>query len=462
MKRLVAWLALAVLAVAVATVYAQRFQQERRYRNLLLEGESALARGQTYLAIESFSGALALKPQSMAAHYRRGQAYAAQKQDDKALRDLREATRLSPTAAAPLVAIGALYDQRGQPAQAADWYRAAAERLKDADPAVLYSWALALYRAGLPAEAKGPLRRALARNEASAEGYYLLGLVLRDAQNPDEAIAALEQATRLAPTLVPPREELADLYRERGRFSDEMAQLGALATLDPTVNRRVAVGLAEADRSEFDEAVTTLGAAEQSAPNDSQVFLATGRVLLMRAERSADRRAAARAQSALERALGGTARRSEGLALYGRALYLSGDTAGSERILREAIATSPVDPEAYAFFADAAERAGHALAARDALMDLDVLQGDTVSSAVRGARARRIGALSLTVNDARTAAMFLSQAVDSTPNDPAALGMLARAKWQLGDQAGAKLALGRALELNGTDAALQRLMRTIK
>jgi tetratricopeptide (TPR) repeat protein len=460
-KRLVGFLTLLALIVAVAIVYVQRHQEERRYRELLSEGEAALARGQSYAAIESFSGALALRPESMAAYYRRGQAYAAQRQDDKAFRDLREAARLSPTAAAPLVALGALYDERGEPAQAADWYGQAAERLKDADPAVLYSLALSLYRAGSPAAAKDPLRRALARNDSSAEGYYLLGLVLRDSQNPDEAIAALEQAIRLSPSLVPAREELADIYHERGRLPEEMAQLKALADLSRGVQRRVAVGLAEANRSEFDSALETLAAAESSAPNDSRVFLATGRVLLMRAERSPDAHAVARAQSALERALGGTARRSEGLALYGRALYLAGDISAAERILQEAIATSPVDPEAYAFLADAAERNGHPMVARDALMDLDVLQGDTVSGRERGERARRIGALSLAANDVRTAATFLAQALDTAPDDPAALGMLARARWQLGDIVGAKLALGRALELNGTDAALQRLMRTI-
>ena len=41
---------------------------------------------------------------------------------------------------------------------------------------------------------------------------------------------------------------------------------------------------------------------------------------------------------------------------YGRALSLSGDLAGAERILREAVATSPVDLEAFEYLADAAER----------------------------------------------------------------------------------------------------------
>ena len=96
----------------------------------------------------------------------------------------------------------------------------------------------------------------------------------------------------------------------------------------------------------------------------------------------------------LERALGGTARRSEGLALYGRALYLSGDAAGAERLLREAVATSPVDLEAFAFLADAAERLRHPLIARDALVQLDALQGDTADHATRLTRGRSASASS--------------------------------------------------------------------
>ena len=113
------------------------------------------------------------------------------------------------------------------------------------------------------------------------------------------------------------------------------------------------------------------------------------------AEGTGSRAAIAEARLALERALGGTARRSEGLALYGRALYLSGDAADAERILIEATATSPVDPEAFQFLADAAERLAHPGIARDALLDLNALEGSTASADVRAARARRIGALSL-------------------------------------------------------------------
>jgi tetratricopeptide (TPR) repeat protein len=360
------------------------------------------------------------------------------------------------------VALGALYDQRGDSAQAAEWYRQAADRLKDSDPSVLYALALALYRAGSPAEARDPLKRALARDGSSAEGHYLLGLVYRDAQNIDEAIVSLEHAVRLAPALIPAREELADLYRERGSTADEITELHALAAQDDKPDRTIAIAFAEARRERFDTAIDMLTSASAAAPAESRLALATGRVLLQRAERFGDRRSVTRALAALEHALGGSARRSEGLALFGRALFLSGDSVGAERILQEALATSPIDAEAFAYLADAAEQASHPRVARDALIDLDVLQGDTVSANERTARARRIGSLSLAAGDPRAALPYLVQAAAAAPSDSGVLGLVARARWQTGDLEGAKTALGQALALNSGDAALRTLSRTIR
>lgn len=461
MKRLAAFLALTAIVVTTMTL-VQEAGHDRQFRDLLASGEQALSHGQSYQAIEFFSGALALRPAAMVAYFRRGEAYRDQRQDDRAIRDYLEASRLSPTASEPLVALGELYDQQGDPATAAEWYRQANERLKDTDPDLLYALALALYRAGTPAAAREPLRRALARDDASAEGHYLLGLVSRDVQDADGAIVSLERAVRIAPWLVAAREELADMYRERGREADELAQLRALAGMDHSVDRRVAVGLAEARRGRYDTALESLGAVETIAPNDSRVALAIGRVLLGRAERSRDRRLAGEARAALERALGGTARRSEGLALFGRALYLSGDIAGAERILQEAIETSPIDAEAFDFYADTAEAAGHPQAARDALLDLCALLGDTAPRAERTLRLRRIGALSLDAGDPRTAVTFLAQALEGDARDAVSLGLMARARWQTGDAEGAKLALHEALALDASDATLQRLTRTIK
>jgi tetratricopeptide (TPR) repeat protein len=452
-----------LLAVAaLGVVAAERLGQQRQFRRLMAAGDLALQEGQTYAAIEAFSGALALRPESMAAYYRRGEAYAAQGSEENAVRDLKEARRLAPLAPQPLAALGRVYEQAGNHAQAAEWYAQAAEHLQDADPALLYALALARYRAGAPAAARDPLQRALAGDATLAQAHYLLGVVLRDAGAPADAVHSLEQAVRLAPSLIGAREELADLYRERGQVADERGQLSTLLTLDPQVDRYIALALADLRTGAYEEALASLDRAEPSAPGDSRVALARGRVYLARAERDGDRTVAARALEALERALAGTARRSEGLALFGRALHLSGDAIGAERLLRDATATSPVDPEAFAFLADAAEQLGHSAVAFDALRRLDAVEGDTVPTGARAARARRMGALAVDAGDAHGAVEYLAMAASHGHRDARTLGLLARAYWLAGQPKRAREVLDEALTLDSRSAELRRLSRTIR
>jgi len=453
---------LVVLAAAVGgAVLIQRLGAEREYQRLLSAGDKALATGESYRAVEAFSGALAFRPTSMVAYLRRGEAYRAQRRDDEAIRDWREASRLAPDAPQPLVALGDLFDARGDYGQAAEWYGQAAERLKDKDPSLLYRLALARFRAGSPGAAIGPLERAVARSDASAEAHYLLALLYRDTNAAARAIQSLEAALTIAPNLTAAREELADVYRAEGRPVDEMAQLQILAR-DGQTGRKIAIGQAEARQGHLDAALGTLSAALRASPQDSQVLLAIGRVYLARAERSRDPEAILKASTSLERALGGTARRSEGLALYGRALYLSNNYVEAERILREAVATTPVDLEAFAFLADAAERLGHDVIARDALVNLDVLEGDTAPRTIRLERARRIADLSLRSGDARIAVQYLSSALDMQPDDPPTLGLMAEARWRMGDVAAARALLAKALAADPRDPRLQRIARLIQ
>jgi tetratricopeptide (TPR) repeat protein len=460
LRRALALAALAVVAAGAATL-AGRLDRDRQYRQLLAAGEQALQAGDGYGAIERFSGALALRPTAMAAYYRRGEAYRRQRRDEEAIRDLREAIHLAPDAPQPLVALAELYDVRGDVAQAATWYAQAAVLLKDESPSLLYSLALARYRAGQPGAAVDPLRRALARDDSAAEAHYLLGLVYRDIGQTDAAVAALERAVRIDAELTPAREELAALYRALDRPADEMRQLQALADASE-LGRRIELALAEARGHQYDRALATLSEAAVAAPNDSRIALAVGRVQLARAERLRDRASNAAALHALEQALAGTARRSEGLALYGRALYLYGEYEDAERLLREAVSTSPVAPEAFRYLADASERLGHPLAARDALLSLDALEGDTVPAEARAARARRVGSLSLAGGDALMAAEYLAFAVGAGIADAPTLGLLAEARAGQGDADAARAALARALELAPDDPALARLARRLR
>jgi tetratricopeptide (TPR) repeat protein len=433
--RKTALLTAVVVLAAAGLLVLQRLNQEQQYRQLLDQGEQALRRGRPYAAIEAFSGALALRPASMVAFYRRGEAYAAQDQNDRAVQDLQEARRLAPDAIEPLEALGHLYERRGRYADAADWFAQAADRLKDADPNLLYELALARYRAGFPAAARGPLQRAIARTDGMAEAHYLLGLVYRDAQQPEDAIASLERAVKLAPSMLSARDELADLYRERGRLADEMDELTALASLDDRAGRQIALAMALLRARRYDDALDVLHRPSVAAvaSSDPRVAIALGHIYVDRAERLHDSASIPLALSSLASFVSGTPRRSDGLALFGRALYLSGDAAGAERLLHEAIATPPIDPEAFAFLADAAERQSHPDVARDALLSLDVLEGDLASTDTRAHRARRIGALALAAGDAHTASQFLTMAITLGETDAETQELLARAETQDGN-----------------------------
>src|SRR5688500_18788442 len=93
-------LVLAILvSVGVAGVVPRWYsaRQERGYRRLIAAGDAAMTREQPFVAIEAYSGAAAIQPQSMLAYLKRGETYRRQGELTAALRDLREAATLDPT-----------------------------------------------------------------------------------------------------------------------------------------------------------------------------------------------------------------------------------------------------------------------------------------------------------------------------------------------------------------------------
>src|SRR5438552_19080993 len=91
---------LAVAGVAGAVTY-QAAARDRDYRALLARGDAALRDEQTFGAIEAYSGAIALRQDSMLAYLRRGEAYQRRGDLDAASRDFRKAARLDQTATRP-------------------------------------------------------------------------------------------------------------------------------------------------------------------------------------------------------------------------------------------------------------------------------------------------------------------------------------------------------------------------
>jgi tetratricopeptide (TPR) repeat protein len=372
MKRPVLFTVAAVAIVTAAVLVWVDARREREFRRLIAVGDAALAGGQTFDAIEAFSGALALKPESMLASLKRGDTYRRRGEYSAALRDLGQAAFLDPAAPRPIELLGDVQTALGQYAAAAAEYQRYLT-LDDRASVVLYKLALAHYRNGAAARAVDPLRRAVAIDDRFAEAHYLLGLCLRETDRA-QSLRSLRRALEVNTTFAAAREELARVYEEMGRWQDAIDQLEWLAALEPTrAERLVNVGLAYARIGRRDTAILTLGRAAERHPEATAVYTALGRIWLTSAEAQQDRVALGKAIEALQPAAARAGAASETRALYGRALALSGNMVAAERMLLQAVATVPVDPSAYRYLAEVARRLGHAAVAKDAAAKYAIL-----------------------------------------------------------------------------------------
>lgn len=454
MKRAAAALLVLTLALVAGVLAYQAVDREREYRELIALGETALREAQTFGAIEAFSGAIALRPDSMLAHLRRGETYRRRGDFDDAARDLRRAADLDSSATRPLDELADVFYQRQWFGRAAETYEARL-RLDDQSVDVYYKLALARYRSGNLAGAIEAVTRVLAQRESDADAHYLLGLCLREQKRIGEAARAFERTIALSPGMIPAREELSDAYAALGRGADEIEQLQAMAALDRGhIERQLAVSFAHARAGHGELAVLTLGNALERTPNQPVLYGALGRVWLEMADTRAD--ALSKALEALARAAASDGATSEVQTLYGRALLKAQQAEAAERVLQRATRNFPVDPSAFLAYADAAEQQNHLAAARQALVDYGALVTRTADDAAREAR---IGQLSLRLNEPRVAVVWLRRATSSRTNDLNLLASLADAQLRSGDHAGAQATIQQALAKEPDNATFLALAR---
>ena len=457
-KRVLAGILLLVLTGAAVYGYTLS-ERERNYRRSIAEGNAALAHDNTAAAIEAFSGAITLKPESMLGYLKRGETYRRRGDLPAAERDLRRAADIDPTALHALEELGdaLLSDTPHRYGPAADHY-AAYVRIDNRAPRVLYKLAFARYNDGRINDAIDALHASLAQDSRSAEAHYLLGLCERDAQHPEAARQSLERSIELQPALLHAREELADLYGAMGLTDARLAQLEALAALDPRATRSIALGLAYLRAGQPERAVLTLSHTAERYPGEPYTFVALGRVWLEIAQARHDRVALNKALGALEGAAGPD-NSSEALTLLGRARLLALDADSAERLLQDATRKQPVDPLAFYYLADAAEKLTHYHVARQALLDYAALRGDEPDARKRSAEAERLADLSLRVNEPGVAATYFARAADDAPNDAALIARAAEAQLRAGDRDTARGTAARALEKDPRNARAIAVLR---
>ncbi len=447
----------ALLAVGAALAWSA-VRAEREFRRMLQAGEQSAALGNTLEAIEAFSGALALQPQSMVAHLKRGDAYRLRREYEPALRDLRDAAALDATAPRPLELLADVNAAMGRHDRAIELYRQFLA-LDDRAPRVLYKLGLTYYATRRSEQAIEPLRRALNLDERLSEAHYLLGLCLRDARRQTDAIASLRRAIALSPGLVPAREALADTYGVAGRRREQLEQLEAIAALEPERPQRlVSIAAAYAEAGRANAAIAALDRLGDNLPDDALLRTEVARTWLTTAEMRADRQLARRARSLLEPMATPGSASGEVLALLGRAQLLLGEVSAAERNLQLAVARLPVPSSAFLNLAEAAERRQNLPTARSALIDFASLTSD---DAARQRAAIRVAELSLRLNDPAAAAEWAERSLDTTRPTPASYLALATAELRLNRRARARDVVARGLLANPGHAGLVRLRRQL-
>ncbi len=463
MKKVVA--AIIVLAGLAAAGYLAdvAVERDRAYLRLIDEGDEALSRGQTFVAIEKYSGAIELKKGSMLAYLKRGEAY--QRRGDTpetlaaALRDLRAAAELDPGATRTLEKLGDVNMQLRRFENAAENYEAY-KRLDAHAAPIFYKLALASRGYGDFPRAIRALQDAVARDPNFHEAHYVLGLCLKDRNELGEARAAFERAIEVSPAFIPAREELADLHRVQQQTRDEIEQLDALYALDPNrAERLIAVGRAHLRAGNRDLAVMTLRRAADRFTDHPGVFVALGQVWLDAAEERGDPSDVRKALEALEPVAAQSTASSEALGMYGRALVLAGRHAEAEVIFRQAAERFPTDPDVLPHFASVAQRLGHLDEARQALVKYSVLVDEDSDEA---AHAARIADLSMQLNDAAAAAAWYQKSDALRPSDASLLARMADAQARAGRADTALVTITRAIQKEPNHPLVQSVARRLQ
>ncbi|MEZ5288486.1 MAG: tetratricopeptide repeat protein, partial [Vicinamibacterales bacterium] len=233
MRRMLGALALVAAAGVLAALAYASYTTEQEFVRLLAAGDQAVADGRPFEALEAYSGAAALVPDAAVPYLKRGRVYQQQDEYESALRDLRRASDIDPSATRPLEWLGDISLDLSRSDRAVEYYRRYLA-LDDRNPRVFYKLGVSLYRAGQPADAVGPLDDALRLDATLTDARYVLGLCQRDLDALAQARTSLEQVVADAPADARAREALADVYAQLGEHQRGIDQLEALATLDPT------------------------------------------------------------------------------------------------------------------------------------------------------------------------------------------------------------------------------------
>jgi tetratricopeptide (TPR) repeat protein len=195
-----------------------------------------------------FQQALALNPKLVQARYFLAHVYLDLGRPEQARREMEAALAQAPGQPQLLALLGEAERQAGNPARSRDLNRTALEADASFDEARYYL-ALALFDLGQREDAVRELERVVRSGPKVVDPYLSLGEAHLDAGRVDEALASLEQGSRIDPSRPEVRVQLARAYRLKGMLVRAEQQL-KLAR--PASSATMGASLYQHQRVEFD------------------------------------------------------------------------------------------------------------------------------------------------------------------------------------------------------------------
>ena len=357
-----------------------RLRIRRRHVNsntavLLSRGDLALRDGQIFGAIEAFSGAIALRPESMLAHLRRGETYRQRGDLDAAARDFRKAVALDPSATRPLEALGDVLYRRQRFKGAADVLPRAASASTTGPSTCVQARARALPRWRHRCRARGARASSPASTidcriptTCSVSACVTSGAFQRRSKRlkpPSRGRRRWFQLERSSPSSTAPWDAPPTNWSSCNTSP---------SSIEPMPSARSRWGWRKPGPDTASWLSSRSAMPWREPPDQAPIYAALGRCWLEMAPVRSD--ALSKALEALERVASTAAGTSDVMTLYGRALLEANQPEAAERVLQQATDRYPVDPQAFLAYADVAERQDHPAARQGGADRLRLARGD--------------------------------------------------------------------------------------
>ena len=212
-------------------------ERNRQWREQVEAGNLALQDKDLKRALEAYQAALAIKPNASQIQFQIAKLYFQQAEYEKARDAFAATVTLDPRNMDARNSLGYIYEKLNNYDAAAQVY----ENTLEVEPHNLYALnhlGLAYKELGLLDDAEQILRKAIeidpkSARPASKNLHNYLGLIYWERGDIGEAIAEFRESIRIFPKDIWPRQSLASLYEEHGRYYEAQLQYHKILEIDP-------------------------------------------------------------------------------------------------------------------------------------------------------------------------------------------------------------------------------------